>query len=873
MDRVGVSNLLEKKMSSGNKEYGSAKRVVLFGLGGSGKTEIAVHFAQRQRHCYKAVFWVNGVDEIHMNAGYRDICRIIGKVGGDSAYNSTWETRCWLSSHRSWLLIFDNVDDDIAIDALRKFLNVGMEGDILITSRNPTTSAYWEGVEVSDMETQEAVTLLYNITGRKEAGKEDARENLLRDLGPLPLAVDQASSYILATEMSLQEYHSLFRREKRRLLNQFPSTLYNQESRETVMTTWGLSFQRIKSTDSEAAILMLILSNFSPTNITLEMLELGPLSLHHWAPNGEFENLPNEQQWIPRGMESVFADQLRLREAISALRKFSLIRYKSGGKAIFIHPLVHYWASQELSSDSREQMLKMCAIGLVASNFAPEERLLPVATPYSSRDIASVLEERSLRLWPWRQYHSLTAHALQCLQYVLTLSFLPESVAHLALSLLQVLDYISADSVPDHSLDSNLPLDVDILDHIAKVAQASDRYLEVSIQTWRVLRLLFCPCRKQARKDQDRCERCKEIVVKAETLLTADLSIPSGSVPPRTKAAMLCLAYVISLEKIYKANLNPFNDVFGAPNKGLHEPLMLRYPLSLWFPSPLRLTSRMERYVYNVGRYLQLRFCSEFGDAVDVKNASFISMTFRDICGLSEEYRRSAWYWTAELERLLDWQQIQDILEPLVKQSVERPSLSWSHERCIIRLVNALVEQNHVEEARQLLLDIQKSYMTIGKRLKAVDRHPLLCSQSHMTVCPNPCPCTDRYQSMGTRTDLLSILQEGEVEPWQIFVKTLTGRTITINTQPSATVSKVIYRIKEKEGTPPNDFRLIFGGKQLEPGRMLAEYDVQKGSTLHLVLRLSGGDGNLSRERSEYDTVRLLSRVRGIKPTIITLIA
>ena len=147
----------------------------------------------------------------------------------------------------------------------------------------------------------------------------------------------------------------------------------------------------------EAAILMLILSNFSPTNINLEMLELSPLSLHHWTPSGDCEKLPEGQRWITSDMESVFGDPLRLREAISTLRKFSLIQYKSGGKAIFIHPLVHYWASQKLS-DSREQMLKMCAIGLVASNFGPEERLPPVATPFSSSDIASVLEEKSLRL-------------------------------------------------------------------------------------------------------------------------------------------------------------------------------------------------------------------------------------------------------------------------------------------------------------------------------------------------------------------------------------------------------------------------------------------------------------------------------------------
>ena len=766
MDRIGVSHLLEEKMSSGNKKSGSAKRVVLFGLGGSGKTEIAVHFAQQQRHCYEAVFWVNGVDEIHMNTGYRDICRIIGKDGGDNAYNSTWEAQCWLSSHRSWLLIFDNVDDDIAIDVLRrKFLNVGMEGDILITSRNCITPAYWDGVEVSDMETHEAVNLLHNITGRHEPGEEVAREKLLRDLGPLPLAVDQASSYIHATAMSLQEYHSLFRKEKSRLLNKFPSTLYNQESRETVMTTWGLSFQRVKSTNSQAAILMLILSTFSPTNIDLEMLELGPLSLHHWAPNGEFEKLPKEQRWISSDMEAVLGDQLRLREAISALRRYSLIHYKPDGKAIYIHPLVHYWASQQLSSDSREQTLKMCAIGLVASNFAPEERLLPVATPYSSWDSASVLEEKSLRLWPWRQYHNLTAHALECLQCVPTLSNMSEPVAHLALSLLQVLDYVSTDSVPGYGPDSNLPLDVDILDHVAKIAQASDHYFEVSIQTWRVLRLLFCYCRKQVEWDGKRyhckrCKRCKETAKKAENLIRVNLSSSTSSVPARTRAATLSLAYVISLEKVflpYMDLLTFATDVVANVSAITSSTsLMLEDPLKTWFSNPSHLTSRMEKYVYNVGRYLQLRFFSlEHGIrsnkepyspiyiTLKAETAGIVSKTFRDICGLSEEYRRSAWYWTVQLERSRAWQQIQHILEPLVKQSIERPSLSWSHERCITRLANALIEQNHTEKARQLLLEVQKSYAMVGKRLKSVDRHPLLCSQIiHMMVCPNHRPRT-----------------------------------------------------------------------------------------------------------------------------------
>ena len=113
------------------------------------------------------------------------------------------------------------------------------------------------------------------------------------------------------------------------------------------------------------------------------------------------------------------------------------------------------------------------------------------------------------------------------------------------------------------------------------------------------------------------------------------------------------------------------------------------------------------------------------------------------------------------------------------------------------------------------------------------------------------------------------MLQQSEEEPWQIFVKVLTGHSLTVNTQPYATVSKVLDRVHEIQGHPIDQIRLIFGGKQLEPSRMLAEYGVQKGSTLHLVLRLSGGDRNLSRQRRERDTVRLFSRAHQSKSTII----
>jgi hypothetical protein len=292
--------------------------IVLHGLGGAGKTSVAVEYAHRHLAEAGVAWQFSADDQAVLAAGFRELAAQLG------AQDVLIQRDPVASVHRvlagftaGWLLLFDNAPDMTSVQA---FLPPAGAGRVVITSQNQN----WppgQALEVLVLDPLVATEFLVNRTGDPD---RQAAADLAAELGRLPLALEQAAAYMQATAGSLASYLSLFRRRQADLLVRGEPTGYGK----TVKTTWTLAFARLEESTTGAASLLRLLAFCAPEAVPLRLL-LRPRA-------GLAEKLNQE---VAAALMPLLEDELATNDAIAELRRYSLISPAAGG-AVSVHRLV-----------------------------------------------------------------------------------------------------------------------------------------------------------------------------------------------------------------------------------------------------------------------------------------------------------------------------------------------------------------------------------------------------------------------------------------------------------------------------------------------------------------------------------------------------
>ncbi|KAI4599602.1 hypothetical protein KJ359_001699 [Pestalotiopsis sp. 9143b] len=258
---VILTELVEKTLPSSKQN--DCQRTVLKGLGGVGKTQIALEAAYRVRerdpNC--SVFWVPAITMATFENAYRGIGEALGTPGieDDKADVKSLVKTALEKFPSHWLLIIDNVDDIGLLDGegLRKYIPYSRNGSILFTTRNNEVAVELGAspkniYAIGGMNKAEALELLQSRLQERQYRDSQATGKLLLHLVYLPLAIKQASAYMAKTRTTTATYlkYCLESDEKQMKLLSTGFEDLGRYSRETnpIATTWLISFQHLKRT-------------------------------------------------------------------------------------------------------------------------------------------------------------------------------------------------------------------------------------------------------------------------------------------------------------------------------------------------------------------------------------------------------------------------------------------------------------------------------------------------------------------------------------------------------------------------------------------------------------------------------------------------
>ncbi|KAF7557828.1 hypothetical protein G7Z17_g371 [Cylindrodendrum hubeiense] len=355
--RLDVMDKIQNHFSRDAAAEQQQQRCAIYGLGGSGKTQIALKFAFTRKSNYQNVFFINAASRDSATADFVRIHGLLGLPEDGSDLQKLEAVKRWLSKegNSSWLLILDNADDLEDLD-IWHFIPVVEAGDVLITTRDArindpelaTLAIYLEMLPLEN-----AVQLLSKraaIQSTLSREEQLAAERVATELGCLPLAMDQAGAYMNARKKSFVQYSDLYHKHQESLLGYKHKLSRHQK---TVLTTWDLSFHKINSEAPDVASLFLLLCQYDNAYIAENMLKRGSVSQLSFGRNGEEIQLPAESSRVPKSLVNLISDEIRFEEAVETLTSYSLIwRAEDGG--FVLHSLVQFCGQRQVTEDMRK---------------------------------------------------------------------------------------------------------------------------------------------------------------------------------------------------------------------------------------------------------------------------------------------------------------------------------------------------------------------------------------------------------------------------------------------------------------------------------------------------------------------------------------
>ena len=260
---VGRDRALSRLTSALTERASAVVTQAIYGLGGVGKSELALHHAATRCADYSLIWWITAEDAAQIQAGLAALAgRLCSEIAlaGTTTDGSQWAV-AWLQAHPGWLLILDNVNDPGDIEELLGQLN---GGHILVTTRR---DANWDQtadpIQLDVLDVASAADLITLRTGRHDTADQDVAAAIAGELGNLPLALDQATAYITQTRITPVAYLQRLR--------EHPATMYaaawGGPAQRTISRVWDITLEEIRVRHRAAVTLLHILACYAPDGV------------------------------------------------------------------------------------------------------------------------------------------------------------------------------------------------------------------------------------------------------------------------------------------------------------------------------------------------------------------------------------------------------------------------------------------------------------------------------------------------------------------------------------------------------------------------------------------------------------------------------